>query len=493
MAGSYILGIDLGTSSLKTVLYTTRMEMVRSSKQLYTQPGMPVTADDWWRALLGALRGLQEHVDLHDIACISFSGYNAFVGVDKSLAPSTPVILYYQAEPSAYMRDIFTEDEAKEVFHRACTNIFGSGIMSPGIRYLKDHSPDAYAATDCFLYSSGFIAAKLTDVRMIDASRASLSGLHDPRPVGTELCWDEDLLRMFQIDAQKLPKIFNSWDTVGAVTPDAAAQTGLLAGTPVIAGSMDSLCAALGNGILGSECLLDIGGSAGGLACVSDTPRAHSRLYLSRYALPGFWCNNAPLMSSARLFDWFTQNFAPGWTMEDYIRAVDTSPLFARGMIFLPYVGGARYPYWSSKTQGHLLHFAPECTISDMARAIVEGLSCAYRSILDDLLALGIQKPQYILAAGGDARFGAWVQAKSSHMRMQYELSDAPEASSRGAALIGAYAIGSVPDPAAYLKSSKKPGRIVSPETPADAFEAHYQRFLADCETMYQDIVAPNW
>ena len=50
-----------------------------------------------------------------------------------------------------------------------------------------------------------------------------------------------------------------------------------------------------------------------------------------------------------------------------------------------------------------------------------------------------------------------------------------------------------LPDPAAYLKSSKKPGRIVSPETPADAFEAHYRRFLADCETMYQDIVAPNW
>ena len=493
MTQYYILGIDLGTSSLKTVLYTTQMEMVFSSKQLYTAPGQTVTVCDWWQALLGALAKLSGQVDLKKIVCISFSGYNAFAGVDRELSPTTQVMLYYQPEPSAYMRAIFSDADAKAVFDRACTNIFGSGIMAPGIRYLKDHSPDAYAATDCFLYSSGYIAAKLTGVRMVDASRASLSGLHDPRPVGAELCWDRELLHAFGIDEEKLPKIFGSWERVGLVTGEAARLTGLAAGTPVVAGSMDSLCAALGNGILGSGCLLDIGGSAGGLASVSSVPRANSRLYLSRYALPGYWCNNAPLMSSARLFDWFIQNFAPHWRMEDYIRAVDASPRFARGLVFLPYVGGARYPYWSADTEGHLLHLAPDCTISDMARAIVEGLSCAYRSILDDLLALGIQKPAYILAAGGDARFAAWVQAKSSHMRTVYELSDAPEASSRGAALIGAYAIGAIPDPAAYLKASKKPGRIIRPEEPAEAFESHYRAFLSDCAMLYCDIGTPNW
>lgn len=491
MAAPLILGIDLGTSSMKAVLYTTDMHQVCSVRRGYARSGQPVTADGWWQALLAALPELSSQADLGQVACVSFSGYNAFVGVDRSFQQTTPVMLYYNTAPCAYMRTIFQDSDGQSVFRRSCANLFGSGIMAPGIRWLRDHQREAYAATDCFLFSNGYVAARLTGQRTMDASRASLTALHDPR--GADLVWDGALCGFFGIAEEKLPTIQNCWEAAGVVTPQAAACTGLPAGIPVVVGSMDSLCAALGNGIVSQEQLLDIGGSAGGLACVSSSPRAHSRLYLSRYVLPGHWCNNAPLMSSARLFDWFMSNLAPNWSMEDLIQAVDASPRFAKGLTFLPYVGGARYPYWSMETQGHFLHFSPECTIGDMARAVVEGLSCAYRSILEDLEGLGIPAPRSIVAAGGDTRFHAWVQSRVNYLRVPYHLADTPEVSAKGAALLGANHIGAIRDLAAYCTEHSPRYQVVQPEEPAAAFADHYRAFQEDCSVLYRHIPSLDW
>ena len=488
MASPLILGVDLGTSSLKAVVYTGGMQQIACARCSY---GPEATAEGWWRALLAALEEVSGQADLSRVACVSFSGYNAFVGADRDLRQTTPVMLYYNIAPGAYMRQLFQDSDGAYVFRRSCANFFGSGIMAPGIRWLRDHQREAYDATDCFLFSNGYVAARLTGVRTMDASRASLTALHDPR--GPELVWDDALCRFFGIDQGKLPAIKNCWESAGAVTPEAAAITGLPAGIPVAAGSMDSLCAALGNGITGQERMLDIGGSAGGLACVSDRPRAHSRLYLSRYALPGRWCNNAPLMSSARLFDWFCKRLAPGWSMEDFIRAADASPRFARGLRFRPYVGGSRYPYWSMDTQGHFLHFSPDCTIGDMARAVVEGLSCAYRSILEDLEGLGVPAPQSIVAAGGDTRFHTWVQSRVNYLRIPYHLNDTPEVSAKGAALLGANHIGAIPDLAAYLEADASCREVVEPEEPAADFSAHYRSFQEDCALLYRHIPSLDW
>ncbi len=491
MSDPIILGVDLGTSSMKAVLYTSNMCQLYGVRQRYASPCEPVTAEGWWQALLKALRALAGKIDLSRIACVSFSGYNAFVGVDRELKSTTSVIFYYNTSPCAYMREIFDDNDGRAVFRLSGANLFGSGIMAPAIRWVRDRYPDSYRATDCFLFSNGYVAARLTGVRTIDASRASLTALHDPR--GKELVWDRELCGFFKIAEDKLPAIKNCWEDVGVVTPQAAAATGLSAGIPVLAGSMDSLCAALGNGITGWNRILDIGGSAGGLACVSDRPLAHSRLYLSRYPLPGHWCNNAPLMSGARLFDWFLEQLTPSWSMDDFIQAVNASPRFSKGLIFLPYLGGARHPYWNTDTQGHFLNFSPDCCIGDMARAVVEGLSCAYRSILEDLEGLGIPVPQSIVAAGGDTKFHTWVQSRANYLRVPYHVTDTPEVSAKGAALLGAKRIGAIPDLIAYLESDLSPYQTVMPEEPAEEFTKHYLDFLSERDLLYRDIPCFDW
>ena len=483
MKQSGILGIDLGTSSLKAVVYTDQMKELCCVRQPYSlSGGEHVTALHWWTAFCEAVSSLRSQLpDIH-FSCISFSGYNAFTAVDDELRPTAPAILYYNTKPCAYMRELFNEADQSFVFDHSCANLFATGLMGPGIRWFKDHYPDAFSKTRVFLYSSGYLIARLTGNRIVDASRASLSALHDPRP--DQLSWDRDLCRLLDIPESVLPDIYNCWETTGYVTAQAARETGLDEGIRIIAGSVDSLCASVGNGILSEEKFLDMGGSAGGLATASKKPHPSLRIYTMRYAFPDLWMVTAPLLSSARLFDWFRDKLAPGWSFDDFIRSVESAPRFCGGLIFLPYVGGSRFPYWSDETEGHFLHFSPETDITHMARAVVEGLSCAYRNIVDEFAGAGL-KPSVILAAGGDTRFRTWLENRTSFTRIPYQLNNTHEVSAKGAALIGAYAIGSVPDPKAYFDSHPA-GSIVYPDPDAEAYENHYRQFRADCSRIYE-------
>ena len=485
---SYILGIDLGTSSLKLVVYTDTMDPVTSISQKYAVgKGQDIDASHWWDAFMNALSALKKQIPLSRICCISFSGYNAFAPVDRDLNPTAPSILYYHTGPSELMRRLYTERERDLVFERTCVNMFGTGTLGPAMRWLKETSREAYDRTDCFLNSSGYLAARLTGQKVLDASRASLSALHDPRP--EELAWDEEMCRLLEIDRARLPLIRQCWEEAGTVSSEAAALTGLPEGTAVIAGSVDSLCASIGNGIMDESRFLDIGGSAGGLATASSRPHPDKKIYTMRYAFPGLWFVNAPLLSSARLFDWFTQNLAPGWDFPDFMKAVDETAPFCGGVLFLPFVGGARYPYWTTEIDGHFLNFKPDTRIQHMARAVVEGLGCAYRSILDDLVQLGLRKPECIVAAGGDTRFETWVRVRAEFTRTPYHLNDTHEVSGKGAALLGAYHLGSVPDPALWLKKASAGEREIlpSPEK-ADHYEAYYRSYQEACRKLYAGI-----
>lgn len=470
---------------MKMTAFSFAMQPLFTVKEGYCPPGRTIRAEDWWEAFLRALKKLGIHLSPEWIECVSFSGYNAFSGVDAELKSTTPVLLYANTEPCRHMETLVTEAEAQSVFDRTGAWLFGSGLMAPAIRWLKDTSPEAYERTDCFLYSSGYLTARLTGNRVIDASRASLSVLHDPRASALE--WDADLCRFFSVGREKLPVILAPWEPTGSVTAGAAAETGLTGGIPVVTGAMDSICAALGCGVIRPGQLLDIGGSAGGMGCVSRRPIAHRRLYFVRYALPGYWFNSGPLMYSGRLFDWFIHRLAPGWTMEDFIREVGGAPRFAGGVMFLPYIGGSRHPYWSAETCGHFMNLSPESDLADLGRSVLEGLGCAYRRILEDFSSLGV-RPESVVPAGGDSKFDLWVQTKANFLQLPYLLSDTANSSARGCALLGASGIGCIPDIRAYLEREDTPVSVVRPEAGLSAdYQRYYERFIENCRRVYSE------
>jgi len=479
---TYILGVDLGTSSLKAVLYDQDLRPLATEKQFYCEKGREVAGGDWWQAFLRALRRLGAERPLLRVACVSLSGYNAMLGVDRELEPVTPVILYYDSAPLRHSSERMGPEDAAFVFHKTGNRLFANGMMAPALKWLRE-TTGCYERADCFLYSNGYLAAKLTGSRTMDATRASLSLLHNP--MGGELAWEPELCALFGVDRGKLPDILAPWESTGALTPAAARETGLPQGIPVLAGCMDSMCAALGSGITKAGQVLDIGGSAGGLAVTSGHPTGNRSLYLVRYILPDFWCNIGPLDAGARLFPWFVEQFTPGWTVPEYFERIGKVPPLSHGVQFLPYVGSARHPYWRTGLYGHFLNLSAGSTLQDMARAVMEGVACAHRRVLDDFISIGVQ-PSAITAAGGDSASEDWIQSKANFMRLPYLISQAPERSARGCAILGARHLGILKDfsPA----SPEQDTRVVRPQAELlDAYARYYRAFLDSCGLLYAE------
>ena len=355
-----------------------------------------------------------------------------------------------------------------------------------GISAPTDTSPECYHNTDCFLYSNGYLVAKLTGLRSIDACRASLSLLYDPQAPGN-FDWEPELLDFFGISKSKLPDIYDATSLVGGITAEAAALTGLPTDVRVMAGAMDSMCAMLGSGAVQDGQLLDIGGSAGGIAALSKTPRAFQSLYLVRSILPGHWCNIGPLDMSGSMFTWFVERFLPGVSFDDYFQRLETLAPLSPNVQFLPYLGGSRHPYWSVNTAGHFVDITPMCTLDDFCRAVVDGLACAYRRIYDDFTAIGL-KPVEIVTAGGDSKSRAWLQAKADFLQLPYRIAPTYESSARGCGLIAAKYMNYIDD---YFPGTddctKEPGcRILPRKELSQAHAEYYHRFLNNCRLLYE-------
>ena len=481
--GQYILGVDLGTSSMKCACYDEQMQLAAITRAHYCSSGQSPAAEDWWTALLQCLKGLGETLPLRDICCVSFSGYNALVGVDRTLAPVSPVLLYHDNRPVQHRIERTGSGDSAEIFRKTGNRLLANCTMANSIAFLRTAYPEMKVSS--WLYSNGFLAARLTGRCTIDAPRASLSLLF--HPLSSELSWKEDLLHFFKIPAETLPEILEPSDCVGPLTAQAAALTGLSAGIPVLAGAMDSVSAALGSGVLEDGQLFDIGGSAGGIMALSAAPRPCESFYLVRSILPGRWCSIGPLDRSGSLFTWYVSHFLPGRSIDAYFAQMETLPPLSNHVLFLPYLGGARHPYWSPATEGHFVAMTPQCCLDDMSRAVMDGLACAYRRICEDLKALGLF-PSEIICGGGDTKSHTWLQTKANFLQLPYRLNQVQEASARGCAVLAAVKMGMLPD---YRSSSPNPEQAIwiHPETAQwEKYRKYYLRFTQYCDKLYPEV-----
>lgn len=466
---------------MKCVCYDEAMQVAAASRTGYCVPPERLTAEHWWTAFLSSLQELGKAIPLKDIICVSFSGYNAMVGVDKSFRGITPVITYSDTRPAEFVEKRDGSGDFEYIFRKTANRLYANGIMANSIVFLEKSYPGL--PIDRYLYSSGYIAARLTGRAVIDTTRASLSLLFDPLSAGAPE-WDADLLAYFGISPDRLPELLSPSDTVGRIHREAAHLTGLSEGTTVLAGAMDSVCASLGCGVIKSGQLLDIGGSAGGMAALSRQPQGFRNLYTVRAILPEHYIHIGPLDMSGSLFTWYVEHFLPGSNVDDYFRQMDILPPLSPRVLFLPYVGGARHPFWSSDTCGHFVDIQKDCTLDDFSRAVMDGLGCAYRRICDDFRKLGLS-PREIIAGGGDSRSHAWLQTKANFLQIPYAVSPEREASAKGCAIIAAVKEGILDSYEASAAAIKQSAYIRPEPEHAAAYQDYYLHFQQRCAILY--------
>lgn len=477
---TYLLGIDIGTSSCKTGVFDAEGKLIAAADAAYSvqypQPGWAQQRpEDWWQAVIDCLKRLFSSgtVKAADIAGIGVDGQSwAMVPMDK------------QGEalmPSPIWTDCRSKQECEEMVecigHEALFSCSGNPVMPgytlPKALWYKHHEPDLYRQTEKILGSNGYIVYRLTGAWTLDLSQGYGWHCFDMAH-GT---WNKALAEALGISSALLPELYPCSQVVGRVTPQAAAVTGLLAGTPVVAGGLDAACSAFGVGVIQSGETQEQGGQAGGMSICMDACRAHSSLILSRHVVPGHWLLQGGTTGGGGALKWFREQFCPELTFQQMTDAALQVRPGSNGLIFLPYMSGERSPLWNPDAKGVFFGLSFHTTRPQMIRAVMEGVAFSLRHNLETAQSAGAVI-RIMRSTGGSTHSEAWMQIKADVANCVLEVPQTEAAAVRGAAILAGIGTGVIKD---WKKTAKSipMNRPYRPDTEnASLYDKQYRKYL---------------
>ena len=488
----YLMGIDVGTSGVKTALFdldgNAVCQVTRPLTVTYQRPGWAEQSpDDWWRAICEATREIAQRTSLRpgELMGIGIDGqsWSAIpVRRDEGALCPTPIWMDTRCEDiCAEYRSALGEERVFEV----CGNPLMPSYTLPKVIYLKRTQPEVYARAERILQSNGYIAFKLTGEYSQDVCQGYGWQCFDMRRGR----WDEGLCEAFGIDARLLPEIVPCDQVIGRVTREAAEATGLFEGIPVVAGGLDAACGTLGAGVIAPGQTQEQGGQAGGMSICLDEYRADPRLILSWHVTPGKWLLQGGTVGGGGTLNWFERELGAqerawareqgGNSFEQLSREAGEVPAGSEGLIFLPYMAGERSPLWNPAAKGVFYGLDYTKTRAHMARAVMEGVAYSVRHNIDVAERCGAHVGE-LRAMGGSANSLVWTQLKADVLGHTFVVPDSDNATTLGAAMLAGVGVGAY---AGYEEAVRRTVRIRRRHEPnaelAWVYGAGYERYLA--------------
>jgi xylulokinase len=309
--------------------------------------------------------------------------------------------------------------------------------------WLKGHQPDLYTRTHQVLQAKDYLAFKLSGTFATDYSDASGTNLFDL----VQRDWAADLIEAVGLAPGKLPPALPSSSVIGGVTTQAAAETGLLAGTPVVIGGGDGACATVGAGSVHPGDAYNYIGSSSWIAVTAGQPLHDPRMRTFTFAHldPELYFPTGTMQCAGGSYDWLERLLRGEGDTKLYdelsVAAAEVEP-GAGGLLFLPYLIGERSPHWNPQARGAFAGLSMAHGRPEMARAVLEGVAFNLKMILDAFQAQGANI-QAMRLIGGGARSGLWRQILADVYGLPI-LRPAllAEATSLGAAIAGGVGVG---------------------------------------------------
>ncbi|MEP7291825.1 MAG: FGGY family carbohydrate kinase [Chloroflexota bacterium] len=503
MTHRYILTLDVGTSSTKTVLWDADGRIVAQASYAYSlnrpEPHWAeIDANDWWRAICSTSAEViaKAAINPRDIAGIGVDGVGwTLIPVDRGANPLAPAIIWLDRRANEETRWLNELPNAQELISLAA-NPIDSAYITPKLLWLRHHQPAIFESAHQFLTASGFIVARLTGAFTCDYTQAYGYHFFDIKREQ----WDETAAAQLGIPLEKLPTLFPCTAIAGQVTALAAAESGLAPGTPVIVGCLDAASGALGAGVTRLQQTNEQGGQAGGMAVSLDHVIVEPDLIFSHHVLPGQYLLQAGTTGGGSL-GWFrdllaqSDSSAGAVPFEQLSQQVALTPAGAHGVIFIPYMAGERTPLWNSSARGVFLGLSYSSTHDDMLRAIMEGCAFAVYDNLRIAEERGITVTE-CLGSGGATRSDVWCQIKADIYNKPFtvaRLADGGEGGhSLGLFALAASAVGLTDHVGAYVERLLLNRRTFEPSADRHAmyeelFQVYYRvsrRILEDFDEL---------
>jgi len=399
------LGIDIGTSSVKTVLVDEREAIVAQASMplVVARPQRLFVEQDpeaWWQATVGAIRSLPIAAR-EAVRAIGLSGQmHGATLLDQFGQPLRAAILWNDGRSARECLEL----ERREPRSRAITgNIMMPGFTAPKLLWISHHEPEIFARTVRVLLPKDYVRLRLTGEEVSDMSDAAGTGWLD---VGRR-DWSDEMLVATGLNRSHMPRLVEGNAPSGTVTVAAAEQLQL---PPVVVagGAGDNAASAVGIGVIASgQSFLSLG-TSGVLFVVTDRfrPNPDKAAHAFCHCLPNRWHQMAVMLSAASALEWVAQ-LAHESDLRRLIAAAQARRLRRTAPYFLPYLSGERTPHNDPNCRGVFFGLNSETTHADLALAVLEGVALAFADGMDVLLENGGVIGE-ISVTGGGARFAYW-------------------------------------------------------------------------------------
>jgi xylulokinase len=451
----FILAHDLGTTGNKATLFDVDGTMVASTLATYqTSYPEPNWAEqnpaDWQAAVFGSTRRLlaESGTPPEQIVVISFSGHmQGALVVDTDGVPLRPAIIWADQRATA-QADFIAEKWGESEVYRLTGNRVSPAYTVAKLLWIKDNQPDIYQRIHKILQPKDYAAYLLTGVFATDYSDASLAQLLDLQ----NRWWATDFLESLAISPDLLPELHPSATVIGGVTPDAAAATGLKAGTPVVIGGGDGACATVGAGSIQTGDVYNYIGSSSWVGLSTDQPvlDPQQRTFNLCHLDHTLYCAIGTMQTAGGAYDWLERLLRDDTQSEPQHQALDAAAAEiapgGRGLLFLPYLLGERSPHWNPQARAAFVGLTMPDSRPELARAVLEGVAFNLRHILDILRSQGVELEAMRLIGGG-GQSPLWRQILADVYDLPiWQVKLPAEATALGAAIAGGVGVGLYPD-----------------------------------------------
>lgn len=480
--GDVLMGVDIGTSSTKTVLVRLDGAVLGVAAQEYAvdtprpgraeqRPGM------WFDAAVATMRRVVAAADVPAtrVRAIGLSGQmHGTVCLDASGRVLRPAIIWADQRSAAQVADVYAR-VGRERLGAWTANPLATGFMLASWLWLRKHEYAVASATAYLMLPKDYVRYRLTGEIGTEPSDASSTLLFDT----ANHCWSGPLLDALGLDGDVLPPIFSSSAIAGGLQADVARAMGLRPGTPVVFGGSDQAMQAVGHGVVAPGVISSTIGTGGQLFAPVTRPAYDPalRLHCFCHALPGVWHLEAAMLSAGLSFKWLRDNVMPGSTYQDLADAAATVPPGAEGLFFQPYLAGERTPHMDPHARASFVGLTPRHGRAHLARAVMEGVVFGMRQGLDLMLSLGV-KGERIVASGGAVQHPLWLHLQADIFNKPLYRTQTVEAAAVGAALLAGVGVGVYADVGdAIARAVRWSDVVVEPHA------EHVERYAAAYET----------
>ena len=397
------IGIDLGTSACKFLLVddngAVQNTVTKEYPLFFPHPGWSEqNPADWWNACLAGIPELLEGFDAAEVAGIGAGGQmHGLVALDEHDNVLRPAILWNDGRTAEEV-DYLNNTVGKAELSRCTANIAFAGFTAPKLLWMQKHEPELFSRIAKIMLPKDYIVYKLTGVHATEYSDASGMLLLDVE----HKCWSREMLQVCGVREEQMPRLFESWQAVGTLRPDAAKALGLPETVTVCAGAGDNAAAAVGTGTVGEgRCNISLG-TSGTIFISSERFGVDPNNALHAFAhADGGWHLMGCMLSAASCNKWWQDEIIGTTDYKGEEAKITPEKLGKNHVFFLPYLMGERSPINDTNARATFIGMTMDTTRADMTQAMLEGVAFAIRDSFEVAKSLGISIPRSNICGGG--------------------------------------------------------------------------------------------